>query len=225
MNQDINIEQIKRYFSQKLETFGTTPQGADWNSQASQYLRFNQLINVCDTTQEFSILDYGCGYGALVDYLLMCGHRFKYIGFDIVEEMVVQARQVFQDKSFCSFTSQLTEIQPSDYVVESGIFNLRLDTSEEMWRSHVIQTLEKMNTLSRKGFAFNLLTSYSDPEYMKPHLYYADPNYYFDYCKRNFSKNVALLHDYNLYDFTILVRKAAEQDKNVDHNNSTTSAH
>ncbi|MBM3138043.1 MAG: class I SAM-dependent methyltransferase, partial [Chloroflexi bacterium] len=29
----------------------------------------------------------------------------------------------------------------------------------------------------------------------------------FDYCKVNFSKNVALLHDYKLYDFTIIVRK------------------
>ena len=38
-------------------------------------------------------------------------------------------------------------------------------------------------------------------------LYYADPLDLFDYCKRNFSKNVALLHDYRLYDFTLIVRK------------------
>jgi len=56
MNQEINIEQIKKYFSQKLETFGTTPQGADWNSQASQYLRSKHLINLCDTTEAFSII-------------------------------------------------------------------------------------------------------------------------------------------------------------------------
>jgi hypothetical protein len=29
----------------------------------------------------------------------------------------------------------------------------------------------------------------------------------FDICKRKFSRNVALLHDYGLYEFTILVRK------------------
>jgi hypothetical protein len=28
-------------------------------------------------------------------------------------------------------------------------------------------------------------------------------------CKRRFSRNVALLHDYDLYEFTVLVRKAA----------------
>ena len=31
--------------------------------------------------------------------------------------------------------------------------------------------------------------------------------FFFDFCKRNFSRNVALLHDYGLYDFTIIVRK------------------
>jgi len=29
----------------------------------------------------------------------------------------------------------------------------------------------------------------------------------FDYCKRTYSRDVALLHDYGLYEFTILVRK------------------
>jgi len=42
---------------------------------------------------------------------------------------------------------------------------------------------------------------------MRPDLYYADPLFLFDFCKQNFSKNVALLHDYRLYDFTLIVRK------------------
>ena len=67
--------------------------------------------------------------------------------------------------------------------------------------------LHKMNDISRRGFSFNMLTKYSDPEYMRQHLYYADPCYLFDYCKMHFSRNVALLHDYEVYDFTILVRK------------------
>lgn len=64
-----------------------------------------------------------------------------------------------------------------------------------------------MNEKSTLGFAFNALTKYSDPEFMKEELYYTDPLFMFDYCKTNFSKNVALLHDYRQYDFTILVRK------------------
>ena len=44
---------------------------------------------------------------------------------------------------------------------------------------------------------------------LRPDLYFADPLFYFDFCKRTFALDVALLHDYGLYDFTILVRKAA----------------
>jgi hypothetical protein len=41
---------------------------------------------------------------------------------------------------------------------------------------------------------------------MRDHLYYADPGEFFEICKRVYSRNVALLHDYGLYEFTILVR-------------------
>ena len=64
-----------------------------------------------------------------------------------------------------------------------------------------------MNKFSLKGFAFNVLTKYSDKEYMQNNLYYADPLFLFDYCKRNFSQNVALLHDYELYEFTLIIKK------------------
>jgi hypothetical protein len=42
---------------------------------------------------------------------------------------------------------------------------------------------------------------------MRDDLYYADPCELFDHCKRQHSRNVALLHDYTLYEFTILVRR------------------
>ncbi len=64
-----------------------------------------------------------------------------------------------------------------------------------------------MNKASEKGFSFNLLTSYSDAHLKKDYLYYANPGFWFDFCKQNFSRNVALLHDYNLYEFTIRVRQ------------------
>ena len=37
---------------------------------------------------------------------------------------------------------------------------------------------------------------------MRADLYYADPRAFFDLCKRHYSKQVALLHDYGLYEFT-----------------------
>jgi hypothetical protein len=42
---------------------------------------------------------------------------------------------------------------------------------------------------------------------MRANLYYADPLYLFDHCRVHYSKWVALLHDYGLYEFTVVVRK------------------
>ena len=52
-----------------------------------------------------------------------------------------------------------------------------------------------------------MLSTYSDPDRRRDDLYYADPREMFDICSRRFSPRVSLLHDYPLYEFTIIVRK------------------
>jgi hypothetical protein len=64
-----------------------------------------------------------------------------------------------------------------------------------------------MASLATRGLAFNVLTLYSDPEHRRRELHYADPLALFDFCKKELAPRVALLHDYPLYEFTILVRK------------------
>ncbi len=203
-----NLQRTLNYFQERLTSFGATPRGVDWNSETAQEVRFSQLINICPREQPFSLLDYGCGYGALADFLLKRGYPLdRYVGFDILAEMVDQARGLHSELKEASFTSDPSQLTPVDYAIASGIFNIRLETPEEAWTSYVTSVLHQLDHLGQKGFSFNMLTKYSDPEYMKPQLYYADPCFFFDYCKRNFSRNVALLHDYEIYDFTILVRK------------------
>ena len=205
-----NFNQAKNYFEERLTTHGATARGVDWNSETAQEIRFSQLIKVIDPAQPFSLLDYGSGYGALAGYLLKLNAPMEaYMGYDVLESMVEKGREVFAAQPQCKFSAKIEEITPVDYSIASGIFNLKLETPFEQWTEYVVSELHKMDALSRKGFSANFLTKYSDAAYMRPHLYYADPCYLFDYCKRNFSRNVALLHDYEVYDFTIIVRKSA----------------
>ena len=95
----------------------------------------------------------------------------------------------------------------ADYGLASGIFNVKLGHSDKEWQTYFYDNLHLLNQVSLKGFSFNCLTSYSDPDKMSAKLFYPNPGVIFDYCKQNFSRNVALLHDYDLYEFTILVRK------------------
>jgi SAM-dependent methyltransferase len=201
------LDAVQRYYSGKIAEHGPTAKGVDWNDQASQELRFEQLLKLCDLDAPVTINDYGCGYGALALYLAERGNRFRYTGFDISERMLEQARDLLDGVEECRFVTADEQLERVDYTVASGIFNVRLDAADDAWERHVFATLERLDQLSLRGFAFNMLTSYSDPERMRPDLYYADPRAIFDHCKRTFSRWVALLHDYGLYEFTILVRK------------------
>jgi SAM-dependent methyltransferase len=201
------LANVAAYYSEKVQTHGTTARGVDWNSTESQELRFAQLLKVCNPAQPFSLLDYGCGYGALAMYLAGLGWDVRYTGFDISEAMIAQARTMLVDSPHCTCISDEALLQPVDYTVASGIFNVRLQQSDDIWQEYVLQTLQQIDQLSIRGFAFNVLTRYSDPGYMRTDLHYADPLFLFDHCKRQFSRSVALLHDYPLYEFTILVRK------------------
>jgi hypothetical protein len=130
-----------------------------------------------------------------------------YYGYDILESAIATARQVHRDQPRRSFFTEKTQLPVCDYTVASGIFNFRGEQSFEDWTEYVLSVLQEFNQLSRRGFSSNFLTKYSDADKMRTDLYYADPLFLFDYCKRNCSKNVALLHDYRLYDFTLIIRK------------------
>jgi len=207
MSESFSLGKVKTYFINKLNEHNATHRGVDWPSIEAQEIRFLQLLHVIDTRCGFSLLDFGSGYGGIYDYLVHLGHRFRYVGYDIAEPMVSVGRKLHRNNPDCWFTNNIQELPTMDYAIASGVFNMKLDASLDVWTQIVVEALHKMHAHSSKGLAFNMLTKYSDPERMRPDLYYGDPCFFFDYCKRNFSRNVALLHDYNLYDFTILVRK------------------
>jgi SAM-dependent methyltransferase len=197
------LTSVARYYSERLDAHGATPRGVDWSSESSQQLRFTQLLRVIEGEKP-TIIDYGCGYGALAQRLITEDCDFRYVGFDVSESMIEAARSL-NDDSRCRFTTSERDIGRGDFTLASGIFNVRLDTTEADWRDYVASTLDKIAGCSTRGFALNMLTRYADPPLMRDDLYYADPARYFALCKERYSRNVALLHDYDLYEFTLLV--------------------
>ena len=202
-------KKLDEYFTGKLETYGTTPKGVDYNGPEAQENRFEQLVKVINPAQKFSVIDYGSGYGGMFNFLYKKGWDFEYYGIDLIEKMVIAGRETHKDFPNAHFTTNEKEAPLVDYLLAGAIFNIKLEASYEDWQEFTLQTLRNMDKLCSKGFSFNMLTKYSDADRMaeRPDLFFGDPLLYFDFCKRNFSRNVALLHDYGLYDFTILVRK------------------
>ncbi len=199
--------EVASYYSNKLAQYGETPRGVDWNSADSQELRFEQLCRIFSDLEEFSLNDLGCGYGALYDFLSKKYPKFTYVGIDISREMIQAAQKIPRVGQQARFIVSDIPDGIADFGFASGIFNVRLQRPIAEWYVYLEKTLDVLDRTSRFGFAFNCLTSYADVEKMRDYLYYANPCEIFDLCKHRYSRNVALLHDYGLYEFTILVRK------------------
>lgn len=200
-------ERMRAHYRDRFAAHGPTPHGVDWNGEDSQRLQFEQLLKLLPSNGSFSLNDFGCGYGALADLLVDDPRVERYRGYDLNVEMIDAARARHAGRIGYAFEVADEPLETADYGVASGVFTLRLGRSDAQCAADLTASLEALDRTSRAGFAFNGLTSYSDADRMRDYLWYPDPCAVFDLCKRRFARNVALLHDYGLYAFTMLVRK------------------
>ena len=205
-NQSIK-EEVSAYYTEKIQKFGETPEGVDWNGSDGQIKRFIQISKLIDEEEHFSVNDLGCGFGSYYEYLNSKYQSFDYQGIDVSSSMINSAVKRNIGEPNVSFVVSDKPERVADYSVASGIFNVKQERSDDEWWEYIKTTLRLLDKYSVKGFSFNCLTSFSDKKLMKGYLYYANGMELFEFCKVNFSNNVALLHDYDLYEFTIIVRK------------------
>ncbi len=201
------IQTTEAHYSEKFKQHGTHHKGVDWGSADGQKIRFEQLLKFVDLNQKISITDYGCGYGALLEVLNQKGFNGMYQGYDISMAMIQKAKKMYvSEESRFFFTDDAAALKKTDYTLISGIFNVKLETPDDQWEPYIHHTLKKVADLSRYGFVFNILSSYTPYESREDDLYYADPRVVFDFCMKTFSGCVAIAHDYLLTDFTVFVR-------------------
>jgi SAM-dependent methyltransferase len=202
------LDDVARYYSSKVREHGATARGVDWNSEATQELRFSVLSTLLPAAG-FHVVDLGCGYGGYADFLAAERRDFRYTGIDVSPDMIEHARAQHAGAPNLDFACDSAPPR-ADYVVASGIFNVRQSVGDEAWLDYVHGCIASMDAASTRGFAFNCLTSYSDAERKRDYLYYADPAEMFRHCMR-YSRHVDLLHGYGLYEFTVLVRKGPSE--------------
>lgn len=197
---------VADYYGRKLAEHGATPRGVDWRDETSHRLRHQQFLRLVEGAPEASVADLGCGYGDFLVFLRGEGHRGRYIGYDLSSDMIAAAERLHGAGADRAWRVAPDPSEPADYVVASGIFNVKQDAPDEAWRAYMTDTVEAMARAAGKGFAFNALTSWSDADRKRPDLHYADPAFWFDHCARTYGRRVAVLQDYGLYEFTLICR-------------------
>ena len=204
--QDI-LHQVARYYGTKLADHGPTSRGVDWSSEASHVQRHRQFLRLLGNEKAASVLDLGCGYGDFLRFLRAHGFVGTFVGYDVAPEMIAAARRLHGETRDRLWRVGAVPSESADYAIASGILNVRGDVSIEDWTSHVHRTIDVLAQAGRRGFAFNALTMSGDPALRRSDLYYADPADMMAHCIGRFGRSVALLQDYGLWEFTLLVRR------------------
>ena len=200
------VERQLEVYRENFLRHGDTARGTYHNDQATQYLRFERLIQPLApfAAEAFSIHDVGAGSAELHNYLSRRGIAHRYSGTEIVPEMVAAARAKFPDITMhCRSVADASVEERYDFVVLCGTFNQPGDVPRDEWSAFVFETLRKMFAMSRYAISFNFLTSYHT--YSIERLCYLDPFEVGDFCIRELSRFTCVDHALPLFEANIAV--------------------
>jgi SAM-dependent methyltransferase len=204
------LNKVAALYTAGLSEHGPTARAIGWRDEETRILRYQVLANVLGGDRgPMSVIDWGCGYGGLYTYLVdqVGADVSQYDGYDLSAEMIAAAGNTLPAaRTRLVQSDAITAGIEADYSFVSGTFNVRYEASDEQWLAYIQATLADLWAHSRKGLAFNLLSTYVD--WREPHLYYGDPGTFFDLCKRTMSRRVSLFHDYPLFEWTMVVRRS-----------------
>ena len=202
------IRSVEAYYTGKLTEYGATPLGVDWSCQATQWLRFVQLLKICRFDTAISLNDLGCGYGELATFLRQRYPQaaVDYLGIDLSSAMVQRARRRHRGEPTTRFAVGRSCRRQADYSVASGIMNVMLSYPLPLWESFVRSILVDMHCHSHKGFAVNFCAS-RRADLRPDELYCSAPDLWVRYCETQFDCSVEVISDYGLNEYTLLVTR------------------
>jgi SAM-dependent methyltransferase len=196
---------IIEHYERALARYGPTARGMDWKDAASQALRFSLLCELCDLSG-LEVHEVGAGVGHLYEYLRERGIDVRYSGSDGSSAMVAAARARHPEVEF-EQRDAAREARPGrwDVVLCSGLFHVRLDTDERVWRELVHACIRSMYASCRRAIAFNLMRDRVD--FRNANLFYSNPDEMRDFCQRELGPDVRIRSDYPLFEYTVYVRR------------------
>lgn len=209
-------EAQQQHYRGLLQRYAGTPMAVSSESAAHKRLRFDQIAKVFGDDDSFSLHDVSMGLGAFGSYL-SDNHQDRnidYSGSETLPEFVEGSRQIHPSSEF--FCRDITE-QPGseiyDYVILSGVFHQRRETSISDWEKFSRQLLRNSYAMCRRGLAFNFISPFVD--FYQTEVYYANLPRVLQFVSEELSRFFVVNHSYALFEFTVLVYREgviAERD-------------
>lgn len=148
-------ERLFGFYDPAIEGYGSHDVRAlRWSEWEGQQERFRVLagIGVADGA---SILDVGCGFGDLYQYLTDRLRNISYLGIDINPAMITVAERKYPDARFEVADFGEWNGETFDWALASGAFSFKIPHYRDVY----FRFIQKMFEHSVQGIAFNMLDS------------------------------------------------------------------
>ena len=185
---------IVTHYNACSETIPDDARAMGWASLFNQQLRFDVMMSLVDFSNQ-SILDVGCGDGALFHFLKNQGIVHDYKGIDISNAMILRSQLRYPGISTRCINFFDYGISHDIVLCSGALSYCPSDDSHQFLKT----AIDHLFGLSTHHFVFNLL-SINAPT-VAPFTQY-DPRWVLDYCL-SVTPFVTLHHNYLLNDFTV----------------------
>jgi len=201
-NNSDRTDKIKRHYAHRVVPGRAHFDILDWAAPETQQQRFEILADNVEL-QGRSLLDVGCGLGDLASFLDKRGIEVEYTGVDVVEQMVIRARELHPSRSFeCVNIFDDPEAlggSTFDIVFCSGTLNLDLSNNLEFVKT----ALPAMLCRTKESLVVNMLHARMAPG--EPQYFAYNPDTICAILKPLCSE-VRLIDDYLPNDFTVIAK-------------------
>jgi SAM-dependent methyltransferase len=194
---------LRGRYRDQYARFGYSPKALGWD-KGKQQVRFDVLTSPFDIEGK-SVLDVGCGFGDLNQVLQTKARRYRYLGVDVTEELLKEARVRYRGRGIRFRPGDFLDLNLRsrfDIVIGSGIFNLALASGRN--DAFIRSTLAKAFELCREGIAFDFLSD--KVAYRYRDTFHASPEQVLTLAYA-LSRNVLLRNDYMPFEFSVFVFK------------------
>jgi cyclopropane fatty-acyl-phospholipid synthase-like methyltransferase len=161
-----DVRRLRAFYDPAIKSYGPNDaRSLRWSEREGQQERFRVLCEV-GMRDGASVLDVGCGFGDLYEYLAQRYRSISYLGIDINPHMIDIARKKYPEAQFevADFGewlapnhaegTTLSKVEgPFDFVFASGAFSFKIDHYRDVYFGYIKHMFE----ICRVATAFNML--------------------------------------------------------------------
>jgi len=177
-------------------------------SMEHKQMRFDFITAILQSDDPVSVHDVGMGLADMYPYLRKKypDKTITYSGSEILKEFVEESSNRFPELVFHHRDIAERAYQDTyDYVLMSGLFHQRRETSIREWEQFACNILNNSFQMCTKGIAFNFISPFVD--FYQTQVYYSNLPKIINFINDDLSRFFEIRHHYALFEYTVYVYK------------------